>query len=109
MIPPRSPYPPQSPTPAGELRRPLLPAGASGAFLAFAFAAEDDDNGFAKPSRCTTATAALLDTWVPWLGYLGLGIGMQDFVLGSFVAGGAALLGLAFQAYRCVMCSIVCF
>lgn len=94
--PPRSPLL-TSPTPLGEMGLPLLGGAKGGA--AFAFTAED---GVVRPSLCTKATAALLDTWAPWLGYLGLGVGMQDFVLGSLVAGGAALLGLAFGAYRCV-------
>ena len=102
--PPRSPLL-QSPTPVGELGLPLLggakgaAAAAAAAAAAFSFAGE---GGVARPSRGTQAVAALLDTWGPWLGYLGLGVGLQDFVLGSLVAGGAALLGLAFQAYRCV-------
>lgn len=54
------------------------------------------------PNGCTRATAAILDFWLPWLGYLGLGIGLQKIVLGSYVAGVSALCGLLFQAYRYV-------
>lgn len=81
----------KSPTPVGDL---LLTAPLLGPF--------DFKADCARPGRWTQAAAALLDTWVPWLGYLGLGIGLQDFALGSFVAGAAAACGLGFQAYRCV-------
>ena len=53
-----------------------------------------------QPKCCTSFIASLLDFWLLWGSYLGLGIGLQDFVLGGLVAGIVAILGIIFQAYR---------
>lgn len=52
-----------------------------------------------RPTKATAAASALLDVWVPWLAYLGLGVG-KDFILGGLVAAGVAMVGFLFQAYR---------
>ena len=53
-----------------------------------------------RPTKATATASALLDVWVPWLAYLGLGVGANDFVLGGIVAAGVAMLGFLFQGYR---------
>ena len=53
-----------------------------------------------RPTKATATASALLDVWVPWLAYLGLGVGTNDFILGGLVAAGVAMVGFLFQAYR---------
>lgn len=53
-----------------------------------------------KPTRCTSITSSLIDLWLIWGTYLGLGIGLQNFVIGGLAAGLVAILGLLFQVYR---------
>jgi hypothetical protein len=48
----------------------------------------------------TSSVSALLDVWIPWLTYLGIGIGSENFVVGGLVAAGVAITGFIFQAFR---------
>jgi len=53
-----------------------------------------------RPSKMTSSVSALLDVWIPWLTYLGIGIGSENFVVGGLVAAGVAITGFIFQAFR---------
>ncbi|EWM22763.1 hypothetical protein Naga_100297g3 [Nannochloropsis gaditana] len=53
-----------------------------------------------RPSKMTSSVSALLDVWIPWLTYLGIGIGSENFVVGGLVAAGVAIAGFIFQAFR---------
>lgn len=98
-----------SPTPAGDLpsffqqqsaSNSPLPAGRGHAQGTTDGVAANRFPDWEKPSRPTKVLASVLDDWLTWGGYLGIGILARNFFLGSLVAGSAALLGLAFQAYR---------